>query len=184
MTPSATLSDTSTLRRNAARHLEQGALTEGYRADRERVLELLNTALATELVCVLRYQRHHFMAQGLRAEPAAVEFLEHARQEREHASRLATRIVQLGGEPDFSPHGLAERSHAEYGSARTLSEMLREDLVAERLAIDAYREMIRFVGDDDPTTRRMLEDSLAVEEEHADDLAGLRAGAVHGPDPS
>ena len=177
MTARSTLSDTATLRRRAESHLEDGALTAGYRADRDRVVELLNTALATELVCVLRYKRHHFLAAGLQAEPAAAEFLEHAREEQDHADRLAARIVQLGGEPDFSPRGLQDRSHAEYGTADTLEGMLRENLVAERLAIESYGEMIRFVGEDDPTTRRLLEDLLAVEEEHADDLAGLREKA-------
>ena len=176
MTTQATLSDTATLRQRAEKRLQDGALTEGYGADREKVLELLNTALATELVCTLRYKRHHHMAAGLRAEPAAAEFLEHALQEQEHADSLATRIVQLGGEPDFSPAGLEERSHAEYGDAKSLDDMLRENLVAERLAIESYGEMIRFIGDGDPTTRRLLEDILAVEEEHADDLAGLREG--------
>jgi len=167
------LSDVQTLRQRARQHIERGAVTEGYQADRDTVLELLNTALATELVCVLRYRRHHFMASGLHAEAAAREFLEHAEEEQEHADRLAARIVQLGGEPDFAPKGLTKRSHSEYGDATALREMLREDLIAERIAIESYGEMIRYVGDRDPTTRRLLEDILAVEEEHADDLSGL-----------
>jgi len=167
------LSDVKTLRAHARKNIERGAVTEGYQADRERVLELLDTALATELVCVLRYKRHYFMASGLHSEAVAAEFLEHATQEQQHADQLAQRIVQLGGEPDFSPEGLAARSHAEYGGASKLKDMLREDLIAERIAIESYGEMIRFIGGDDPTTRRLLEDILSVEEEHADDLAGL-----------
>ena len=167
------LSDVKTLRERARRHIERGAVTEGSRADHETVIELLNTALATELVCVLRYKRHYFTATGIHAETAAAEFLEHAKEEQDHADRLAARIVQLGGDPDFAPEGLASRSHAEYGRAKDLREMMREDLIAERIAIESYGEMIRYIGDDDPTTRRLLEDILAVEEEHADDLAGL-----------
>ena len=169
----STLSDTETIRERARKHIENGAVTASYRADRDAVLEMLDSALATELVCALRYRHHHFLANGLQAEAAAREFLEHAHQEQEHADRIAARIVQLGGEPDFSPRKLHERSHSEYGQATELEDMLREDLVAERIAVETYSEMIRFLGNDDPTTRRMLEDVLAVEEEHADDLAGL-----------
>lgn len=169
------LSDVKTLRERARRHMERGAVTEGYGADRETVLRLLNEALATEIVCVLRYRRHHFLAEGLHASTAAAEFLEHANEEQQHADRLAARIVQLGGEPDFAPEGLKSRSHSEYHAGTDLEDMLREDLVAERIAIESYAEMIRFIGDGDSTTRRMLEDILAVEEEHADDLAGLLA---------
>lgn len=167
------LTDIQTLRERARKHIEQGAVTEGYRADRETVLRLLNEALATEIICVLRYRRHHFMATGLEAEPVAAEFLVHANEEQQHADQIATRIVQLGGEPNFSPEGLVSRSHAEYVEGETLTDMIKEDLVAERIAIDSYREMIQFVGDDDSTTRTMLEGILAMEEEHADDLAGM-----------
>ena len=167
------LSDVRTLRERARQNIEQGAVTEGYQADRHAVLELLNTALATEIVCALRYKRHYFLATGLHAEAAANEFLEHANQETEHADRLAARIVQLGGEPDFNPGTLVARSHAEYTDSTDLKQMVRENLVAERIAVDSYSEMVRFIGVSDPTTRRMLEDILAVEEEHADDLAGM-----------
>ena len=167
------LTDVKTLRERARKHIEQGAVTPGYRADRETVLKLLNEALATEIVCVLRYRRHHFMAEGLAAEPVAQEFLVHANEEQQHADQLAGRIVQLGGEPNFSPEGLTSRSHAEYVEGETLLDMIREDLVAERIAIDSYGEMIQYIGDKDPTTRRMLEDILAMEEEHADDLASF-----------
>lgn len=167
------LSDIKTLRERARRHIEQGAVTEGYQADREVVLKLLNEALATELVCILRYRRHYFMASGINAQSVAQEFLLHANEEQVHADQLAARIVQLGGAPDFSPEGLADRSHAEYVAGDDLIEMIREDLVAERIAIDSYREMIAYLGNDDPTTRRMLEGILAMEEEHADDLGSL-----------
>ena len=170
------LTDVSTLRESARRHVEEGAVTERYKGDRAKVVELLNEALATELVCVLRYRHDHYMARGLKARAAAAEFLEHADQEYGHANQLAERIVQLGGEPDFNPDTLAKRSHAEYRLGRTLDEMIRENLVAERIAIDSYREMARYIGDDDPTTRNMLEEILAIEEEHADDLADLLDG--------
>jgi len=167
------LTDVAEIRRRARKHLEQGAVTAGYKADRERVLRLLNEALATEIVCVLRYKRHYFMAVGLDAEPAAQEFLQHANEEQGHADQIAARITQLGGAPDMNPAGLLGRSHSEYVEGKGLRDMIREDLVAERIAIDSYGEMIRYVGDDDPTTRRMLEGILAVEEEHADDLVGM-----------
>jgi bacterioferritin len=167
------LTDVKTLRERARRHIENGAVTEGYSADRETVLKLLNEALATELICVLRYKRHHFMASGLNAQGVAAEFLQHANEEQGHADQIAARIVQLAGEPNFSPEGLATRSHAEYVEGDTLVDMIKEDLVAERIAIDSYREMINYCGHDDPTTRRMLEGILAVEEEHANDLVGL-----------
>ena len=170
------LTDIKTLRKRAREHIEQGAVTEGYRADRETVLKLLNEALATELVCVLRYKRHYFTAVGMDAEAAKAEFLEHAQQEQEHADRIAERIVQLGGQPDLNPDSLTDRSHAEYKEGKDLKEMLVEDLVAERIAIESYREMIAFLGDKDPTTRRMLEDILMTEEEHADDLGSLLQG--------
>ncbi len=169
------LSDIQTLRERARRHIEKGAVTEGYRADRETVLRLLNEALATEIVCVLRYRRHHFMADGISAGPIAAEFLVHANEEQAHADQLAGRIVQLGGEPNFSPEGLLTRSHAEYVEGADLKEMITEDLVAERVAIESYTEMIRFIGNDDSTTRSMLEGILAMEEEHADDLASYLA---------
>ena len=167
------LSDIQTLRDRARKHIEQGAVTQGYSADRDTVLKVLNEALATEIVCVLRYRRHFFMASGLHAEPVAQEFLQHANEEQAHADEIAGRIVQLGGEPNFSPEGLLSRSHAEYVEGTTLLEMIREDLIAERIAIESYGEMIRFLGNDDPTTRRMLEGILAMEEEHADDLASF-----------
>jgi bacterioferritin len=167
------LTDVQTLRRRAREHIEQGAVTAGYSADRETVLKLLNEALATELICVLRYKRHHFMASGLNAQSVAQEFLEHANEEQGHADQIAARIVQLAGEPNFSPEGLATRSHAEYVEGVDLVDMIKEDLVAERIAIDSYREMVAYCGNDDPTTRRMLEGILAVEEEHANDLVGL-----------
>ncbi len=169
----AFLTDIQTLRRRAREHIEQGAVTAGYRADRETVVRLLNEALATEIVCVLRYRRHHFMAAGMNAEPVAQEFLVHANEEQGHADQIAARIVQLGGEPNFSPEGLLTRSHAEYVEGKDLVDMIKEDLVAERVAIDSYREMIEYVGEKDTTTKRMLEGILAMEEEHADDLVGL-----------
>jgi bacterioferritin len=175
------LSDIRTLRERARKHIEQGAVTDGYRADRKTVLKLLNEALATEIVCVLRYRRHYFMATGIHADPVAQEFLQHANEEQQHADQLAARIVQLGGEPNFSPEGIAERSHSEYVEGTTLLEMIREDLVAERVAIESYGEMIRYIADDDPTTRNMLEGILAMEEEHADDLAGLLAEIEQSP---
>ncbi len=167
------LTDIQTLRERARQHIENGAVTEGYTADRETVVKILNEALATEIVCVLRYKRHYFMASGIHAEGVAAEFLEHANDEQGHADQIAQRIVQLQGEPNFNPEGLLMRSHAEYVEGNTLTEMIKEDLVAERIAIDSYREMINFFGNDDPTSRRMLEGILAVEEEHADDLVSL-----------
>ena len=170
------LTDVQTLRKRAREHVEQGAVTEGYQADREKILRLLNESLATELVCVLRYKRHYFMASGIKASVAAEEFLEHATQEAEHADKLAERIVQLGGEPDFNPDNLTKNSHAQYVAGSSLKEMVLEDLVAERIAIDSYREIIQFIGDSDPTTRRIFEDILAQEEEHADDMSDLLQG--------
>jgi len=167
------LTDIKTLRERARQHIENGAVTEGYSADRETVIKLFNEALATEIVCVLRYKRHYFMASGINAEGAAAEFLEHANDEQGHADQIAQRIVQLQGEPNFNPEGLLMRSHAEYVEGTSLTEMIKEDLVAERIAIDSYREMIRYFGNDDPTSRHMMEGILAVEEEHADDLVTL-----------
>ncbi len=167
------LMDVKTLRERARRHIEQGAVTPGYGAHIDTVLKLLNEALATELVCVLRYKRHYFMAQGIASESVKAEFLQHAQEEQAHADQLAERIVQLGGEPNLSPDGLSGRSHSEYIEGTSLKDMIKEDLVAERIAIDSYREMIVFVGSDDPTTRRLLEDIQAKEEEHAEDLVSL-----------
>jgi bacterioferritin len=167
------LTDIKTLRERARRHIEQGAITESYRADRETVVRLLNEALATEIVCTLRYRRHYFMAVGINADAVAAEFLEHANEEQQHADQIAARIVQLNGEPNFNPEGLTTRSHAEYVEGGSLEDMIKEDLVAERIAIDSYREIIDYLGDRDTTTKRMLEEILAVEEEHADDLVGL-----------
>jgi bacterioferritin len=164
------LTDIQTLRERARKHIENGAVTAGYTADRETVVKLLNEALATEIVCVLRYKRHYFMAAGINAESVAAEFLQHANDEQGHADQIAQRIVQLKGEPNFNPEGLLMRSHAEYVEGTTLVDMIKEDLVAERIAIDSYREMINYLGLDDPTSRRMMEGILAVEEEHADDL--------------
>jgi bacterioferritin len=170
------LTDTATLRQRARKHIDDGAVTDGYTGDRKAVLAMLNGALATELICVLRYKRHHFMADGIHASAVAAEFMAHANEEAGHADMLAKRIVQLGGAPDFSPVGLADRSHAEYVEGVTLEDMIRENLVAERIAIDSYREMIAFIGHTDPTTRRMLTAILEVEEEHADELASLHHG--------
>ncbi|KRW70688.1 MULTISPECIES: ferritin-like domain-containing protein [Stutzerimonas stutzeri subgroup] len=170
------LSDKQSLRERARQHVENGAVTESYSADREVVINLLNEALATELVCYLRYKRHYYMATGLKSGAAADEFLEHANEEQQHADRLAERIVQLGGEPDFNPDSLTERAHAQYTEGNGLRDMVFENLVAERIAIDSYREIVQYIGDKDPTTRRIFEDILAQEEEHADDLAGLLDG--------
>ena len=167
------LTDIKTLRERARQHIQNGAVTEGYSADRETVVKLLNEALATEIVCVLRYKRHHYMASGIHAESVAAEFLEHANEEQGHADSIAQRIVQLKGAPNFNPEGLLSRSHAEYVEGETLTDMIKEDLVAERIAIDSYREMITYFGTDDPTSRRLMEEILAVEEEHADDLVNL-----------
>ncbi len=169
------LTDVRTLRKRAREHIEQGAVTKGYRAKRETVLKLLNDALATEIVCVLRYKRHYFMASGLNAQSVAQEFLQHANEEQAHADQISQRIVQLGGAPNLSPEGMLSRSHSEYVEGESLVEMIREDLVAERVAIDSYREMIDYLGTNDSTTRRMLEGILAMEEEHAEDLATLLA---------
>jgi bacterioferritin len=167
------LTDIQTIRRRARQHMEKGPVTPGYRGQLTTILRLLNEALATEIVCVLRYKRHFYMASGIHAQSVAAEFLQHAGEEQAHADEIAARIVQLGGEPNFAPQGLAERSHSEYVAGTDLIDMIEEDLVAERVAIDSYSEMIRFIGDTDSTTRRMLEGILAMEEEHADDLANL-----------
>ncbi len=167
------LTDIQTLRQRARQHMENGPVTDSYKADRETVVKILNEGLATELVCVLRYKRHYFMASGIHSQGVANEFLQHANEEQQHADQIAARIVQLGGEPNFSPEGLASRSHSEYVEGETLVDMIQEDLVAERIAIDTYREVINFLGNDDPTTRRLIEEILAVEEEHADDLVNI-----------
>jgi len=170
------LSDIKKIRERARANMRDGAITEGYKADRETVIRILNEALATEIVCVLRYKHHYYAADGLNAEAVAQEFLEHAQQEQDHADQIAERITQLGGKPNFAPDSLSTRSHSEYVEGDTLKEMIQEDLVAERIAIDSYREIIQYLGDDDPTTRRLMEEILAVEEEHADDMAGLLQG--------
>lgn len=164
------LSDVQTLRDNARAHIERGPLTADYGADTERVIKVLNEALATELVCVLRYKRHYYMADGINSASVAAEFLQHATEEQGHADQIAARIVQLQGEPDFNPATLVERSHAEYVPGDNLIDMITEDLVAERVAIASYSEIIRWLADTDITTRRLMESILAVEEEHADDL--------------
>ncbi|HXC58904.1 MAG TPA: ferritin-like domain-containing protein [Steroidobacteraceae bacterium] len=167
------LSDIQTLRERARKHVFNGAVTPSYGANREVVLQLLNEALATELVCVLRYRRHYFMANGALGEAIKSELLKHANEEQGHADQIAERIVQLGGEPDFNPQGMSDRSHSEYVEGNTFPDMLKEDLIAERVAIESYTEMVRYIGDGDPTTRRMLEGILAIEEEHAEELASM-----------
>jgi bacterioferritin len=167
------LTDVKELRRRARKHIEKGAVTEGYKLDRETAVRVLNEALATEIVCVLRYRRHYFMASGIHAKAVADEFLAHAGEEQGHADEIAHRITQLNGEPNLNPQGLLSRSHSEYVEGDTLIDMIREDLVAERIAIESYTEMIRFFGSDDSTTRRMLEGILAMEEEHAEDMKTL-----------
>jgi bacterioferritin len=171
--PNAFVSDIAALRDRARRHIEDGAVTPSYGAHRETVLRLLNEALATEIVCVLRYKRHYFMAEGIQSESVRQEFLQHANEEQAHADSIAARIVQLGGEPNFDPEGLTTRSHAEYREGTTLRDMITEDLVAERVAIQSYSEMIAYLGSHDSTTRKLLEGILAVEEEHAEDMATL-----------
>ena len=170
------LSDVQTLRQRARQAIEEGAVTQGYEADRQQVCRVLNEALATEIVCVLRYKRHYFMADGLAAESVKAEFLEHANEEQAHPDRIAERIVQLGGEPDLNPANLATKSHAEYVEGDSLVDMIKEDLVAERIAIESYREIVAWLGKTDSTTRRMMEEILAAEEEHADDLVSLLRG--------
>jgi bacterioferritin len=170
------LTDTQTLRKRARQHVEEGAVTTGYAADREAVIKLLNEALATELVCVLRYKRHYFMAKGIHSESVKPEFLQHAKEEMAHADRIAKRITELGGEPNFSPDGLSSRSHAEYMPGNSLISMIKEDLIAERIAIESYRELVAYLGNNDPTTQRMIKEILAMEEEHADDMASLLEG--------
>jgi bacterioferritin len=167
------LTDVQELRRRARQHMEQGAVTSSYRADRQTVLRILNEVLATELVCVLRYKRHYYMAAGIHAQAVAQEFLQHANEEQTHADMAAERITQLGGEPNFDPAGLLTRSHSEYVEGKTLLDMVREDLVAERIAVASYTEIIQYLAQDDPTTRIMIEQILSKEEEHADDMKKL-----------
>ena len=170
------LTDVSTLRERARRDIDQGAVTQNYGCDKEKVIGLLNDSLATELVCTLRYRRHYYTARGLASHSVAQEFREHADEELQHADQLAARISELGGNPNFSPDGLAARSHAEYVEADTLEDMIRANLIAERIAIESYREIIQFIGEGDPTTRRLFEEILATEEEHAEDLISLTKG--------
>jgi bacterioferritin len=172
------VSDLKKIREQARRHMETGAVTEGYKADREQVLAVLNDVLATEIVCVLRYKRHFFMARGINAESIKAEFLQHANEEQQHADWVAERITQLNGEPNFNPEGMASRSHSEYREGSNLIEMIKEDLVAERIAIQSYSEIVRWLGEDDSTTRRLIEEILKMEEEHADDLANMLAKAA------
>ncbi len=167
------LTDVEEIRRRARQHIENGAVTPDYQGDLETVLRVLNEALATELVCVLRYKRHHYTAKGIHSQPVAAEFLEHAQEEQRHADQIAERITQLGGEPNFNPEGLLTRSHSEYVEGETLLEMIREDLIAERVAIESYTEIIRYLGDTDPTSKRMMEEILANEEEHAEEMKTL-----------
>ena len=165
--------DIEEIRRRALETMEQGAVTASYQADRVKVIEVLNEVLATETVCTLRYRNHYFMASGIHGAGVESEFLQHANEEQQHADRVAKRICELGGTPNLNPEGLATRSHAQYGEGETLEDMTREDLIAERIAIATYSEIVRWLGNDDPTTRRMIEEILAVEEEHADDMAKL-----------
>ncbi len=169
------LSAVQDIRRRARSHMDQGAVVDSYQGDRKTILRLLNEALATEIVCVLRYKRHYYMAEGIHAQPVAAEFQEHAAEEQAHADRIAGRITQLGGEPDLNPKNLLYHSHSEYVEGESLADMVREDLVAERIAIESYGEMIRYIGESDPTSRRLMEEILAKEEEHADDLVKLLA---------
>jgi bacterioferritin len=170
------LRDIQTIRERARQLMNEGAVTPNYGANVEQVVGVLNEALATEIVCVLRYKRHYYMAAGLASESVKTEFLEHANEEQLHADQLAERIVQLGGEPNFDPDGLATRSHSEYIAGETLRDMIKEDLVAERVAIESYRDVIVWLGDKDSTTRKLLEGILAKEEEHAEDMFSLLQG--------
>jgi bacterioferritin len=165
--------DVKSIRERARKHMEDGAVTQGNKADRKRVVEVLNEVLATELVCVLRYKRHYYMARGMNSDSVKSEFLQHATEEQQHADWIAERITQLDGAPNFNPEGIAQRSHAEYDESVDLESMIRADLLAERIAIESYSEIVRWLGNDDPTTRRMIEDILKMEEEHANDMADL-----------
>jgi bacterioferritin len=165
--------DIEEIRRRAIEKMDDGAVTAFYKADKNKVIEVLNEVLATETVCTLRYRNHYFMAKGIHASGVEDEFLEHAKEEQEHADRVAKRITELGGSPNLNPEGLATRSHAQYGEGERLEDMIKEDLIAERIAVATYSEIVRWLGTDDPTTRRMMEELLAKEEEHADDMAKL-----------
>jgi bacterioferritin len=167
------LTDIQEIRRRARQSIEQGAVTDGYKADANAVVKILNEALATEIVCVLRYRNHHYMANGIHSQAVAAEFLEHAAEEQQHADMIAARIIQLNGRPNFNPEGLLTRSHSEYVEGDSLVDMIKEDLVAERIAVESYSEIIRYLGDKDPTSRRLMEEILAKEEEHAEDLKTL-----------
>jgi bacterioferritin len=181
--------DVEDLRRRAEQKMEEGAVTQGYKGDVDKTIDILNEALATEIVCVLRYMHHYFMATGVHGAAARDEFKEHADEEREHADLIAERIQQLGGKPDFNPKNLLERSTSHYVEGETLAQMIREDLIAERMVIELYQEMIRYFGNNDPTTRRMIEQVLTDEEEHASDLSDLlyivnpETGKTEGQDP-
>jgi bacterioferritin len=170
--------DLENIKRRAREHMSEGAVTEAYTADRQAVIKVLNEALATEIVCNLRYRNNQLVAQGIHADAVAAEFMEHAAEEQVHADKIAARIVQLGGEPDMNPATLLSRSHADYTTSSNLRELLRENLIAERVAIETYAEIVRWLGEDDPTTRRLIEWVLEQEEEHADDLASLLAGVA------
>ena len=167
--------DVKKIRERARKHIEEGAVTEGYKANREQVAKVLNDVLATEIVCVLRYKRHYFMAEGISSDSVKAEFLQHANEEQQHADWVAERITQIGGEPDFNPEGLATRSHSEYKPGDSLTDMIKEDLVAERIAIESYSEIVRWLGNDDPTSRLLIEQILKMEEEHANDMLDLLA---------
>ena len=171
--PGSFIADIEEIRRRARRHIENGAVTVNYKGDRKAVIQVLNEALATELVCVLRYKRHYYMASGIHSQAVSEEFLEHAQEEQEHADMIAERITQLDGDPDFNPETLPSRSHSQYIEGNSLVEMIREDLVAERIAIESYSEIIRYLGNNDPTSRRIMEEILAKEEEHAEDMKTL-----------
>jgi bacterioferritin len=178
------VTDLKGIRERARQHMERGPVTAGYKADRQRVIDVLNEVLATEIVCVLRYKRHYYMAQGIHAEPVKKEFLDHANEEQGHADLIAERITQLQGQPDFNPEILASRSHSQYVEGSSLIDMIQENLVAERIAIESYSEIIRWLGNDDPTTRSMLEQILKVEEEHADDMSNMLATLDPARSPS
>ncbi len=173
MASQAFVTDIKAIRDRAREHMMDGAITSAYKADRERVLEVLNEVLATEIVCTLRYKSHYYLATGMYKEPVAAEFLEHAAEEQVHADLICERITQLGGQPNLNPSGLAERSHSEYRGGESLRDLVKEDLVAERIAVETYSEIIRWLGDDDPTTRRVMETILSTEEEHATDMLDL-----------
>lgn len=183
------IKDVEEIRQRAIEKIEDGPVTATYKGDKDRSVQILNEALATEIVCILRYMHHYFMATGVHGRAVADEFKEHADEEREHADLIAERIQQLGGKPDFNPASLLQRSISQYVEGETLADMIREDLIAERMVIEVYQEMIRYFGDNDPTTRRMIEHILAQEEEHAADLSDLlfivdpHTGEAEGRDP-